>query len=143
MAYAVSRDSKIICDTLLWMYSVEIAPYEYSLCVDADDNSLYNSGEWYDDEWDDDDWDEEELEDDSEYDCDGTERDCELEDVETTQTMINVGQNHSTLSSTFYGCQGTPLYALRDIKAGEELLMSYSDFSEPDGWMELGLSHSA
>ena len=41
----------------------------------------------------------------------------------------------------YYGCQDPPMYALRDIKAGEELKMSYDEFSEPEGWEALGIEY--
>jgi len=128
VVYAVSRGSKIICDVFLWMYAVKISPRGYCVCTDADHTSLYNSGDYDLEEW-------EEEEEEEEYECDAADGSCKWEDE--AQTRINVGELKTEEIS--YGCQEPPVYALRDIQEGEELLMSYSDFSEPEGWSELGI----
>lgn len=67
------------------------------------------------------------------------------DDDDEDEKKLNVGQRVFTYSTyygeerTLYGCQDPPMYALRDIKAGEELLMDYSNFSEPEGFKELGI----
>lgn len=77
----------------------------------------------------------------------GTEEDGEGGgDEDEDQTIINVGQYivpraTDETKRTIYGCQGPPAYALRDIRAGEELLMTYSDFSEAHGFIEMGYFH--
>lgn len=133
VVYANSKNSKIICDSLLWMYAAQCSPNQYCVCLDADATSLINNGVdcYTDDEYDE-----------HEDGCDAKEGDCRWEDM--PQTKINIGQYEVVSEGqerTLYGCQEPPIYALRDITAGEELIMSYDDFSEPEGFWNLGLHH--
>jgi len=127
VVYVLSRGSKFICDVFLWIYVVKKSPTEYCVCIEADHTSLYNDGDWDAEE------DPEKIElKEEEYECDTAEGTCKRTD--RVLSDVNVGQLQFT-----YGCQEPPVYALRDIQEGEELLMSYSDFSEPEGWSELGI----
>jgi len=166
VAYSHAKRSNIICDSMIWMYGALKTPeFDYIICLDADDSSLVNSGEWHleeeKEEVENDDEEEEKVEEEKveeeEEDDDEDEEDDdddEDEDGETEETneaaavqrelkegsKINIGQY--IYSRTIYGCQDPPMYALRDIKAGEELLMSYDDFSYPEAFWEMGYLHS-
>jgi len=62
------------------------------------------------------------------------------EDCNAPKYKANIGQRVKvTDADRIYGCEDGPIYALRDIKSGEELRMEYTDFSEPEGWEAMGL----
>jgi len=50
----------------------------------------------------------------------------------------NVGCDEEAAQHFPHGCDMN-YFALRDIRAGEELLCIYSDFDVPDGWGLFGL----
>mmetsp|Transcript_10791 Transcript_10791/g.21736 ORF Transcript_10791/g.21736 Transcript_10791/m.21736 type:complete len:342 (+) Transcript_10791:106-1131(+) len=145
MAYLIKKRARLQCDIFLWLYTTRKSQEDgdYTLCIDADSTSLINSAYWddlVDDDTDDDD------DDDDNYDDDDVlvddEDDDDIDD-DVAHAQLNVG-SYMTVSTDVrtYGCQDPPIYALRDIKAGEELRMMYGDFSEPDGYEALGLQHS-
>mmetsp|Transcript_7664 Transcript_7664/g.17201 ORF Transcript_7664/g.17201 Transcript_7664/m.17201 type:complete len:338 (-) Transcript_7664:276-1289(-) len=140
MAYLIKKRARLRCDLFLWFYATRKSPEDgdYIICLDADHTSLINSAEGYDeDNGDDEDDDDDENDDD---DDDDEEEDDEYDDEYNFE--LNVGQSVVvTGDERIYGCQDPPTYALRDIKAGEELRMSYGDFSEPELYEHLGFEH--
>lgn len=136
LAYLVEKGSAVVCDTFLWMYATRKSPKpdDWIICIDADHSSLTNSGEWH---FDDDDDDYYYLH----YYIDENGEDAELAFFEE----INIGQyikaTNESGERVLYGCQDPPVYAYRDIEAGEELLQSYGDFAESQGFSSLGIAH--
>lgn len=139
LAYLVEKRSALVCDTFLWMYATRKSPKpdDWIICIDADHSSLTNSGDWNID-------DDDIYEDDDyyymHYYIDENGEEAELIFYEE----INIGQYvfaNEGGERVLYGCQDPPVYAYRDIEAGEELLQSYGDFAEPQGFNSFGIAH--
>lgn len=146
MAYLIQKRARLRCDLFLWFYATRKSPEDgdYIICLDADHTSLINSAGDYDDaedneeEEDDDGYEDGDVDDDDDVDEDD---DVDDDDDEYNYNH-NVGQSVGvTGDERIYGCQDPPIYALRDIKAGEELRMLYGDFSEPELFNDLGFEH--
>jgi len=128
LAYLVLKRSQLVCDIFMWLYVTRKSPAldDYTICVDADRSSLIN-GNYEDDDQDDEDYPE---------DCDG---DCAIQI--NIDMGVNIAQFDFSDERTLYGCQDAETFAIRDIEAGEELIMNYADFSETEGFETLGIIH--
>mmetsp|Transcript_1863 Transcript_1863/g.2125 ORF Transcript_1863/g.2125 Transcript_1863/m.2125 type:complete len:254 (+) Transcript_1863:456-1217(+) len=124
--YLIQQDATHLgCDVLIWAYTTRINKNKYIACADFDPSSLINSADGVGVDEDD-------------YDYNDDMDEYEYENANIGELDNNVHGEERTV----YGCQVGSIYALRNIKAGEELRMSYSDFVELDGWEEMGIFYS-
>lgn len=122
-------------------------PYgDYLLCLDLDHASLMNQPEdyWYEEdetaaaadekEEEDDYYDETEVDTVGDTGDDGSHHGTPKVTTVRKPQVANAGQLTQERNDTGI------LYALRDIQAGEELVINYGEFVEPEGWPVLGFS---
>jgi len=119
LAYLVLKRFRMICNTFDWIYSVQKTtdPDDFIVCLDADSATLINSGRA------------DFMDEDDEYESEYGDDDYGDDERKDTTNIAQVD---------FTGAW-SPVYAMRDIKSGEELLMCYSDFAELYGFRYLGI----
>lgn len=136
-------------------------PDDFTVGLDADSTSLINSGDWNNDDDDNDDSyydsDAEEEDDDDDVEAESKNEQCvnggdqcvdvaaenESGDTDEDEEDAPIGRTNVAEYQDIKNGERKPTTddALRDIRAGEELLMSYSDFSAPEGFRIIGLDH--
>ena len=126
--FLLSIPTDLACDVLIWSYcqyiddddggggddeKEEDSKWKLAIQCDLDDGSFVNTG------------------DDTVY--ENYEED-DFEDGELGAANIGYPEHLRDLY------EGENLYALRDIEAGEQILVNYGEFAVPEGWEEFGLA---
>ena len=103
----------LACDVIIWAFSRMVSvekEKEFIACVDLDEGSFVNSAHH-------------------------SKLECNME-LGTKDGLLKEDDDEKV---TWYGCD-LRFFAIRDIKAGEEIRADYGDFAEPHGWQAMGLA---
>jgi hypothetical protein len=101
----------LACDVLIWAFSRMVSAEkeeEFIACVDLDEGSFVNSAHY-------------------------SQTECNME-LGTKDGLLKEDEDETV---TWYGCD-LKFYAMRNIKADEEIRADYGDFAEPHGWLAMG-----
>ena len=113
--FLLSIPTHLACDVLIWSYCQYIDDDQTELAIqcDLEDGSFVNTGD------------------------DTYGEDHDMYDGELGRANIGCREEHYDLHE---GSYMQNLYALRDIEAGEQILVDYQEFSVAEGWEEFGLA---
>jgi hypothetical protein len=103
----------LACDVIIWAFSRMVSAEkeeEFIACVDLDEGSFVNSAHH-------------------------SKLECNME-LGTKDGLLKEDDDERV---TWYGCD-LKFFAIRDIKADEEIRADYGDFAEPHGWLAMGLN---